>query len=237
MSRRRLLRRRKSAAVTSFPVVEDVTPGVNSTSDLSSSYTMGATVNSGDLLVIIAGEGGPSGANGNVINSVLGTWSLALNLLYDGNFGELHVWILRADGTEDSGVETATSPSNRAGAYQVWRISGAFATGGAGTAWDIASFDSGGSTTPDPPSVTATWGSDKNLFITATTNRFSSADITGYPTNYDDNQTKNLSNGERLGVASRNLEAATDNPGTFATSGTVNSGGTMTMVIRPAAAA
>jgi len=94
------------------------------------------------------------------------------------------------------------------------------------------------STTEDPPSLDpAGWGTEKTLWI-AWTIRQGQAAVTAYPTDYTADQDTQRSSVNASaaadGIASRKLEAASENPGTF-TWDTSNTGVGVTVAVRPTA--
>lgn len=85
----------------------------------------------------------------------------------------------------------------------------------------------------DPAAETASWGSADNLFIVFGT-LDASVTVTGWPANYTGNQHGDNTGGTggvSHGSASRNLTAASDNPGTY-TNGS-ESWRTLTVVVQP----
>lgn len=97
----------------------------------------------------------------------------------------------------------------------------------------------GNTSSPDPPPVTASFGSADNLFIVVLCANDDDETVSTYPTNYSngvDTISGAGSNGATVAHARRELASDTDNPGIFSLSGSQNSH-TNTIVIRPAAAA
>jgi hypothetical protein len=84
---------------------------------------------------------------------------------------------------------------------------------------------------PDPPSLTASWGAAPNLWIAVASN-VAAASISSYPANYTDNQLNPI-NGTvgSIGVATRNLSLATEDPGVFTNSSSANCSA-QTIVVR-----
>ncbi len=81
--------------------------------------------------------------------------------------------------------------------------------------------NTGNSANPDSGSLTPSWGLADTLWIS--TNAFVDLDvgsITGYPTNYTDNNLSHIQNGSAVGItiASRELRATDDDPGQFTAS-------------------
>lgn len=74
---------------------------------------------------------------------------------------------------------------------------------------------------PDPDALTPSWGADDTLWIAFEGYDVGTSTVTAYPTNYASNQANDRGNaaaGAGLGVASRNLNAASEDPGTFTNS-------------------
>jgi hypothetical protein len=91
--------------------------------------------------------------------------------------------------------------------------------------------------TPDPPSLTASWGSAGNLWIAFVGSR-GSRSLVSYPTNYSLYQTQALNpGGDDRGetfMAGRQLQTATEDPGIFSFSDTSRTIVVGTLVIRGA---
>jgi hypothetical protein len=131
-----------------------------------------------------------------------------------------------------------TSSASECSVNRLFLISGSHATQAAEvTAASIAAND-----LPDPPSETASWGAEDNLFIALYGCEARRGLASGYPTNYSSNQyagqNSTGSEGDTVsyGIATRGLAAATDNPGTFTKTGG-DRHAAHTVVIRPAAPA
>lgn len=140
-----------------------------------------------------------------------------------------------ATGSEGSSISATTSSSN-AGAFIVQRISNNSGGLVAGTDYTVAVASAATTANPNPPSVTAGWGSDDNLFIAACCVRGDNDTVTAYPTNYTGEQrvtTNGGGGGATVGVAVRQLTSATDDPDTFTLSAS-EYGRAYTIVIRPA---
>lgn len=94
----------------------------------------------------------------------------------------------------------------------------------------------GSGTAPNPPSVTASWGSDRNTFIAIGQASDDDIAFTAAPANYTDLVSAvsggGTNNGCSVGSAHRNLENASDDPGTFTLASSENWGAN-TVVIRP----
>lgn len=135
---------------------------------------------------------------------------------------------LIAAGGETS--ETVTTSLNNQFSAIACRITGWHGT----TPPEISTGASGGGSTPNPDAVTASWGSDDNLYMVLLA--WSNNTLSSYPTSYADNQTSNTAISQaHCALATRNLAASSDDPGTW-TIAWWESYWTGTVVIRPAAA-
>jgi len=123
-----------------------------------------------------------------------------------------------SDGTE-TGNFTVTLSANNTGGWIVFRITNWGGTLGttfdntAGTCGDVARQPSatGTSTTPDPPSLDpASWGTEDTLWIAACMCQAAAGNPSAYPASYS-----NGINANGLGAAHRQLNAASEDPGTF----------------------
>jgi hypothetical protein len=166
-------------------------------------------------------------------------WTLLLNQAgvndAGANDNRLTIFYRVANGTEGTTL-AVTLPTSSRTAVWAGRITGS-ATGTAPEATGSGST-SGGTTTPNPPSETASWGSANNLWLVIGGFRAPSGSgptVSSFPTNYVINQsvTSYTNNRVTVAVAARNLTLATDDPGTFTISDT-SSTATATVVVRPA---
>lgn len=137
-----------------------------------------------------------------------------------------------ADGTEGSTISVSVSAGTGSAVTRalITRIQNAHAS----SAPEMASVANGSGTTPNPPSLSPSWGSDKTLWIALFgCQNDTTANVTAYPTNYDDNQ-KFIPNSATTTIAwaTRELEASSDDPGTFTIS-TSRTWGARTVGVRP----
>lgn len=210
MSRRHLLRRRKGA-VASFPTYHETTDSATNTGLTAHTVTLPGTVNSGDLLIA------KLMFNSNrTVTGPGGSWAaLSQN---SGSPGQSEVWGDIASGSEGASV-TFTTNTGVAGAFQVLRFSGTSGALVAGTDYDIAVSSVFSGTSADPPNVTATWGSAKNMFVVLTGYEGDNQLITTYPSGYSNGQDSVSTNGGGGGAsvasATKTAEAASDNAGPF----------------------
>jgi len=216
-----------------FPTVSSITNSAEDTEVGSHTVNMPATVDAGDLLVVILSLGWYGGTVGTPSG-----WTKKDDT-NNGSTIRLASYIKDADGTEDGGTIEITVTENCQSVAQTYRIPASSWDG------DIANVQVGTAATgtdelPNPPAVTPSWGSADNLFIAYEANDSLFGSANGVPTNYT-NGTFNESgadNGSTCGLytARRELAASTDNPGTFDIVNSVDwiAG---TMVVKPAAAA
>lgn len=193
-----------------FPVVESVTPTIFSTAATAHLVTMPATVNAGDLLIARITTAG-SNANGAVTTP--GAWNL-LHSTVGGTTTRLSAYYKIAVGDEDgTTVDFVTFAAVKAVAH-VHRISGWHGT----TPPEVGTATTGSSVSPDPPSLTPSWGAADTLWLASCGAALGgSQSVSAYPTDYingnDDITT--TSGAAFIGSANRNLNAASDDPGAF----------------------
>jgi hypothetical protein len=137
-----------------------------------------------------------------------------------------------ADGSEGSSISITTSTTEEPTAF-CYRITGAHPS--AAPEATIGSVVN--TTSPNPPSLSPSWGSAKTLWIAFVAVDDQGGEVTGFPSNYPDNRLANHSesgaNSSCIGVATRELEAASDDPNTF-TLATTRSSLPITIAVRPA---
>ncbi len=185
----------------SFPVVEDVTQTLSGTNTTSHTVNLPATVNSGDLLIMVCRVGG-------TINSNPSGWTVFVS--HTAN----PVYALIADGTEDGGTATVGTSSANLGAFRVIRISnhGVDLVGDYGMAQVSTS---GTSTSADPPSLNPVdWDVLDTLWIAANVTSNSGQTITGYPSGYT-NTGYSITGFTGVATAFKNSAAASEDPGAF----------------------
>ena len=184
------------------PVVE--TTAITETAGALSNHpiTMPSGIAVGDLIVVIFSvEAAPTIS---VDTGVSGSnWTLESQVSDAGSKVTGVIARKVAEGSDALELDTSLSEAGSAIAY---RISGA-------SALDFSSASGTGSP-PNPPSHTPSGGSDNYLWMaTSSTKR---GDVTGAPTNYSNLiATDVVGNGGETATATRELEATSDDPGTF----------------------
>lgn len=195
-----------------YATLEDIVE-TSYTATTSISLNLPAVVNSGDLLIgFLYQNGSDAGAQF--------TWDAGWTEILDsGGIPKAGVAYRFADGTEDGGTVGITALASQNGVGAVVRWSG---TDGV-TPPEISTGASGTSTSPDPDGVTASWGSDLNTFLALLIADYDSGSdsVDAVPTNYahisdgvDASPFEVASTGV-FAIATRNLTAASDDPGTF----------------------
>ncbi len=182
-----------------FPVVEATNSGELEPST-SQSVTLPSGIQAGDLLIIVFVSGsGTISASG---------WSTLFNEPDSSSSIRLVVFYKTAAGSDTA---TISNSSGRVAAYTTYRISGHQGVPEAQTT-------TGTSTTPDPPSLSPSWGLAKTLWIAAA-GRLSSGVASGYPDNYTGGMSEVGAQPPIvfLGVSSahRENEVASEDPGSF----------------------
>lgn len=195
-----------------FPEVVSRDTSVEGTDTTSHLVDMPATVDAGDLLVIIF-------ANDGNVNVTFDTFDKILDkntALGDAN---LSVAYKQADGTEDGGTETVTTSSAESSAHIVYRITGHIDP--VTQAPEVSTGAAGISANPNPDSLAPTGGSKKYLWLAVAANDGSDT-TTNFPTNYV-NGTSVTSGGGDLRCnamgAERQLIGSSENPGAFTIDG------------------
>jgi len=172
-----------------------------------------ATIAGRELLIaVIATDRGP-----NAVGNVPPGWKE----LYVGGRSTAHgchIIARVADPADAGGTFDYELNFSEAGACHVLRISN-FA-GTIGTDIDIATLEHADlEDTPDPPEVTAGWGSTSNLWIAGWASGDDDATTSAYPSGYTTLQTNTISgagtnSGAEVTTCSKTATAASDNPGT-----------------------
>ena len=212
-----------SVAMAAFPQVASVTPSQFSSAATSHSVAFPATVNAGDLLIILAA----SSNTGNQNPAASGFTSI-------GESNRVYVLVKIAAGTEGGSSVNLTVTNSSTAAAQVIRVTDWF---GDLAGVELSTANSvGGSPAANPPSETASWGAEDNLWLAC---MGAAGDVTvtsGAPTDYTDLAEVTSGGGAAMVAHSqRELASATDDPTQYIINvGTINR--SYTIVIRPGSA-
>lgn len=219
-----------------FPVLQGITGSVTNTPSTSHNVAQPATVNAGDLLL--------ASLEFNADTTVACPGGEYTRLSQRASSpGQWELWGRIASGSEDGTNITFTTSASMAGAFQVARITGHKGGLVAGTDYSLGTATGTTSTAnanPDPPSVTAAWGTNDNLFIAFTGYRGTNVAVSSYPASYTSGafsvSTNGGGGGAGVAMAIRALASTTDNPGAF-TLAAAQDHNEQTIVIRPATTA
>ena len=185
-----------------FPQVAAVNGGINVVTSTSHTVNLPAGIEAGDLLLVFfASDGYPT------ISFPAGwTQLFQTNSSFAVAFG---AWYRIADGGEGATI-TVTTPLGEMTAHTSYRITGYSGTPEAGTPAIGFSYY------PNPPGLTPTWGAKDTLWFACEGNDYTRP-VTAYPTNYTDSRNDYCDqySGCGVGTARRELNAATEDPGTF----------------------
>lgn len=178
-----------------FPVVESTASGNSGANATTHVITLPTGIVDGDLILLFFNNDGAqtasittpaSGWNGPVGQDVSPTNNNRLSMFWR--------W---ADGTEAATI-TVTVTSTESAAWTVYRISGADDTCDP----EISAGATGTSATPDPDSLTASWGFSETLWLVAY-GWDGDNSHSAYPSTYTDNRlTSRWSNAAGVGIAS-----------------------------------
>jgi hypothetical protein len=181
-----------------YPVIE-ATNTSNTASGTTHTINLPSGISAGDLLLIIFSSDGTAQDH-----SVSG-FSRVAYASYSGHTFSVHS--KTATGSEGATV-SGTTASTEATAHISYRISG-------WTDSDISSVVNGISTSPDSPNL-APWASYKTLWISAAGGDYNRT-VSTYPSGYSDTEFSryNSTVGSWVASASKELEAASENPGAY----------------------
>jgi len=214
-------------AHATFPTVAGTQTSSRASGAADDSVTLPASVASGDLVIAF------HYSDGALTRTFPSPWVEIKDALCNSSVCNVGVGYLIASGGETS-VTVTKSAAERFTAIS-YRITGWHGT----TPPEISAGANGSSTTPNPDSVTASWGSDDNLFIAvmAIDESAGGGSVSTWPASYTGSQvtSPNVSSAGRGAVATRDLAASNDDPGTFTWSGS-DQWWAGTVVVRPAAA-
>lgn len=207
-----------AAIVASFPVVQATNSGNTGSNAASYAAPLPASIQAGDLLLLLV----------SVNNTITLTTPSGWTQLFNTANGALRhaCYYKTASGSEGSTV-TVTGSGSAGWATNSYRITGHQGAPEAGTS------ATGTSNSPNPPSLTPSWGSAKTLWLAAVGNIVGGGTTATAPTNYGNQVTAAASFSARCSSSRRELEASSEDPGTYALSAS-QAWVTNTVAIRPA---
>lgn len=218
-----------------FPQVQTTNSGNSGANATSHTVTLPTGLTSGDLIIVAFAHDDAGAAVTASVTSPASGWSTLVNNRVANDAGttaRVSVFYRWADGSEGASI-TVTTTGSEGSAYATYRISGA----DTGTNPEATTNAPSSSNSPDPPNLAPSWGSDDNLFIVAY-GWDGNQSHSSYPANYGSNQLTNRwanNNGAGIAMATRNLAAASDNPGTAGISGS-EQWAAITIAVKPGAA-
>jgi hypothetical protein len=194
----------------SYPNIDAVNGGYDNNAGKSFTVTLPADIITGDLLIVFLGT---STAPGTI--TFPAGWT---QLYYGQKTGYFTGSCYYKVATDEGASITVTTVSNTRMSWTSYRISGYSGTPEAGT----QVFSSDETAYPDPPNLTPSWGAKDTLWF-AVSQSYGGYTVNAYPTNYTDGRVDfpNFSANCTIGTAVRELNAASENPGTFTLSHTV----------------
>ena len=189
-----------------FPTVA-ATNGGNVTAD-STSHTVNLPggISAGDLLIAIFA----------VDDTPTITWPAGWTQLAEdvGALSEVtaSIYYREADGTEGASI-TVTTDVSEGSAHTTYRITDWHGT----SAPEISAVSSDATSTPDPNSLSPSWGAEDTLWLAVVCYWPGSRTVSSYPTNYTDgiNDRWSSSSGTGVGSGRRELNSSSEDPGTF----------------------
>ncbi len=200
-----------------FPTIAATNNGNSGATSVTHVVNLPASIASGDLLLVFFSNT-QAANNAPSITTPASGWT-PMFTANQGAFENLTVWYRVADGSEGSSITVTIGNGNaRSAAWVCYRITGYTGTPENGTASAAAT------SSPDPPSVSPSWGSDDNLFIACYGWRGNVAH-SSYPTNYSLSQLTDRwvnSSGCGIAVAGRNVTASSGDPGAAGIAATTN---------------
>jgi len=207
-----------SFSTSSYPVIESTAVYTSAgTAVTTAPVTMPSNIITGDLLIMVV----KIGSTGTATTPT--GWTLLSSRSSTGNS---YIYYKISDGTESATVNVTVSTAHASAI--TYRISNYEGT-------PEASFAA--TNVNDPPSLTTSWSSTKNLFIAACTTRQSNNAFTAAPTGYSNLKTigdpsTGTTTHVRLATATKEVNATTDDPGAFTTTGTLDNPHSATIVIK-----
>jgi hypothetical protein len=183
-----------------FPVVQSTNTSAESSTTTTHTIALPSGIQEGDLLIFTFREGvgvqpsEPSGWTRTSSNNTGGFYS---------------VFYKTAGASEPSTVEVTTSLTISS-SHISYRISG----------WEDIELTISNNTVR-PPSLTASWGADDNLWIAGTSTRRGNREFTDPPSNYSNlltistDPSATTTGNSVSATAQRNLNTATEHPGEF----------------------
>lgn len=187
-----------------FPFVVASNNGTdNTTTTTSATIQLPASIQAGQLLLIF---GCLNGAHGAV--AITG-WTA----LYDntGTSGGNVVCLYKIATGSEGATASASWTTARTNKWRSLSIGGWHGT----SPPEGATFLNHTSANPDPPALTPSWGATNTLWFAHIGFVNASQPVTAFPANYTTDQYSTTTTGAEVALASRKVNGASENPGTF----------------------
>ena len=185
-----------------FPTVMGQATSSDNTVGSSMSVGLPTGIVAGELLLVIAAFRSSSSISG---------WTTAVSSSL------LNVFWKIATGSEGSSVTLSTSGGTTNGASIAYRIKG-------GKSLEMSSVSSGTSSSPNPLSLSPSWGNKKTLWFAgmAAGGTSSNISVSGYPTGFTNPRTAqgvtSFPSARRVAAAEKQEKAASQDPSSFSIS-------------------
>jgi hypothetical protein len=187
-----------------------------------------AGIVSGNLLICVAAVDSTVGGGFTVTSNPAG-WTTIRHEA--GSSESLLAWYRFADGSEGATADFDTS-SLQQSAHRCARFTGMHTS----AAPEVASAEATASTTPNPPSLTPTWGAADTLWLAVTVWSDGVITASAFPSSYTNTGQNGSgtagSEGVSIGWGFRAVNAASEDPGTFTITSSAN-WVAFTIAIRP----
>lgn len=190
----------------SFPVIAATNTTGSAAGTSTYALNLPSGITSGDLLFITV----QVKTTGRPITSFSQTWTALTSNA--GSSRETFMYWRIADGTEGSTTTATFSGNQDVVASLAYRITGAQSV-------EVGTYATGSSSSPNPPSLSPSWGSAKTLWAIYIGVADSRQTLSSYPSNYTLSQITaagNASNstGQEAWLAGYQNEASSEDPGT-----------------------
>lgn len=215
----------------SFPQIaaQDHTVHAVSTTSHSGAFSLG-TITAGDLLLCLYAGSGTDGTP----NTAATGWTVKKDMVFTSSTGHCALLAKVATGSETSPLAITTDVAEQ-GTFLFMRI--ANGTWGGNLTNDVVvstGVTTSSSNNPNPDSLAPGW-TDDTLWIACAAADVNAVDFTGYPSNYINGQTDtpHAADGAAAAWATRELNAASEDPGAFAMDTTIKNVA-FTVAVKPA---
>ncbi len=189
------------------PTVQDTANSAQTSNTDTHTVSLPSNISAGDLLIVFFAVD----ANPTITWPTADGWGVIFSQA-NGNVNKLEIGYKIADGTEGASI-TITTDSTQNSAHIANRITGHDLYG----APEVSSGATGNSTAPNPDSLTPTGGAKDYLWFAVEGNDDGRDPASAYPGSYTGGQTmaSGGSGGTNVAVARRELNAVSEDPGTF----------------------